>query len=89
VLVEDNSAGSGSGRVNVRIPLKLLSAGVRLTSLLPPPAIARLNAEMGKAGVPVDLAGLKPQQLEELLEHLDDFTIDVDDPASRVQIFCE
>jgi hypothetical protein len=67
----------------------LLRAGVRLTSLLPPQAITRVNAELDKAGVPVDLAQLRPQDLEELIEQLDDVTVDLNDPDTKLQVFCE
>ncbi|GAA5188135.1 hypothetical protein GCM10023322_38030 [Rugosimonospora acidiphila] len=89
VLVEDNSGGEAASRVNVRVPLQLLRAGVRLTSLVPPQALTKLNAELDKSGVPIDLTQLKPQQLEELIEHLDELTVDVDDADSKVQVFCE
>lgn len=85
----DNFGGSGPGRVNVRVPLQLLRAGVRLTSLIPPQALNQVNDEMHKSGVPIDLTELKPQQLEELIEHLDDVTVDVDQPDAKVQVFCE
>lgn len=86
---EDGSGGDGPTRVNVRIPLQLLRAGVRLTSLIPPHALTKVNAELAKSGVPIDLTELKPQHLEELIEQLDDVTIDVDDPDTQVQVFCE
>src|SRR5262245_37262510 len=57
----DNFGGDGPGRVNVRVPLQLLRAGVRLTSLIPPQALAQVNAELQKSGVPIDLTQLKPQ----------------------------
>ncbi|MFI0479599.1 SHOCT-like domain-containing protein [Actinomadura sp. 9N215] len=85
----DDSGGDGPGRINVRVPLQLLRAGVRLTSLIPPKALARANAELDRSGVPIDLTQLKPQQLEELIDQLDDVTVDVDDPDAKVQIFCE
>ncbi|GIM91191.1 SHOCT-like domain-containing protein [Paractinoplanes toevensis] len=85
----EDTAGDGPGRINVRVPLKLLRAGVRLTSLLPPQALTRANAELGKAGVPIDLTLLKPQQLEELIEHLDDVSVDVDSSDGKVRVFCE
>jgi polyhydroxyalkanoate synthesis regulator phasin len=88
VLIEDNSEDAPS-HVNVRVPLQLLRAGVRLTSLIPPQALKKLNAELDKSGVPIDLTELKPQQLEELIEQLDDLTIDVHDADSKVQVFCE
>ena len=90
VLVEDNSGGGeGPGRVNIRVPLQLLRAGVRLTSLIPPQALTKLNAELDKSGVPIDLTQLKPQDIEELIEHLDDLTVDVDQSDTKVQVFCE
>jgi hypothetical protein len=88
VLVEDNSSDP-PGRVNVRVPLQLLRAGVRLTSLIPPQALTRINAKLSDSGVPIDLTLLKPQDIEELIDHLDEVTIDVDDPDSKVQVFCE
>jgi hypothetical protein len=85
----DNFGGDGPGRVNVRVPLQLLRAGVRLTSLIPPQALTRVNAELNKSGVPIDLTQLKPQHIEELIEQLDDVTVDVDQPDTKVQVFCE
>ena len=85
----DNFGGDGPGRVNVRVPLQLLRAGVRLTSLIPPQALTQVNAELTKSGVPIDLTQLKPQHIEDLVEQLDDVTVDVDQPDAKVQVFCE
>jgi hypothetical protein len=89
VVVEDNSSGGAPSRINIRVPLQLLRAGVRLTSLVPPQALTKINAELNKSGVPIDLTELKPQQLEELIDELDEVTVDVDDSDSKVQVFCE
>jgi hypothetical protein len=85
----DNFGGDGPGRVNVRVPLQLLRAGVRLTSLIPPQALTQVNAELNKSEVPIDLTQLKPQHIEELVDQLDDVTVDVDHPEAKVQVFCE
>jgi|SRR5215211_1345287 len=84
-----NSEDDGPSRVNVRVPLQLLRAGVRLTSLIPPQALTKLNAELNKSGVSIDLTQLKPQHIEELIEQLDELLVDVDDADSKVQVFCE
>ncbi|WP_055567846.1 SHOCT-like domain-containing protein [Streptomyces atriruber] len=91
VLVDapDDSGGDGRSRVNIRVPLQLLRAGVRLTSLLPPAALTKVNSELARSGVPIDLAELKPQHLEDLVDQLDDVTVDVRDSDSTVQVFCE
>ncbi len=89
VSSEDNFGGDGPSRINVRVPLQLLRAGVRLTSLIPPQALTRANAELNKSGVPIDLTELKPQHIEELIEQLDDVVIDLAEPDAKVQVFCE
>jgi hypothetical protein len=86
---EDDSGGDGPSRVNVRVPLQLLRAGVRLTSLIPPQALTQVNAQLNRSGVPIDLTQLKPQHIEDLIEQLDELTVDVDEPGTTVQVFCE
>jgi hypothetical protein len=76
-------------KVNVRVPLQLLRAGVRLAALIPPQALGQANAALHKSGVPFDLTQLKPEQLEEFVEHLDELTLEVDGPDAQVRVFCE
>lgn len=89
VVNSEDGGGDGPSRVNIQIPLQLLRAGVRIASLLPPQALTKVNAELNRSGVPIDLTELKPQHLEDLIEHLDEVTVDVDDPSGKVQVFCE
>jgi hypothetical protein len=76
-------------RVNVRVPLQLLRAGVRLAALIPPQALVKANAELSRSGVPFDLTQLKPEQLEELVDQLDEMTVEVDQSDAKVRVFCE
>ncbi|MEQ4208500.1 hypothetical protein ABN028_26325 [Actinopolymorpha sp. B17G11] len=90
VLVENTpDHGNGPGRVNVRIPLQLLRAGVQLTTLIPPQALGQVNEEMHNSGMPIDLSRLKPEHIEDLIEQLDEVTVDVDQPDAKVRVFCE
>lgn len=86
---EGNPGEDESGRINVRIPLQLLRAGVRLTSLVPPRALTRANAELDKAGVSIDLTRLEPRDIEEVVDQLDDLTVDVDDSDTKLRVYCE
>lgn len=88
-VVVDALENGEPGRVNVRVPLQLLRAGVRLAALIPPQALGQANAELNKSGVPFDLTQLKPEQLEALVEHLDEMTVEVDQPDAKVRVFCE
>lgn len=89
VIANFNDETDGEFRVNVRVPLQLLRAGVRLTSLIPPRAVTEVDSQLAKAGVPFDLAELKPQQLEDLVDALDELTVDVDQADMTVKVFCE
>lgn len=88
-VVVDSTENDKPSRVNVRVPMQLLRAGVRLAALIPPQALARANAELSRSGVPFDLTQLKPDQLEALIEQLDELTVDVDEPDTTVRVFCE
>src|SRR5262245_64114483 len=88
-VVVDANDDDGPVRVNVRVPLQLLRAGVRLASLIPPQALGHATVEIQKTGVPFDLSQLKPEQLDELVEHLDDMTVEVDQRDAKVRVFCE
>lgn len=88
-VMVDGTEGGGPSRVNIRVPLQLLRAGVRLAALIPPQALGEANAGLAKSGVPFDLTQLKPEQLEALIEHLDDMTVEVEQPDTKVRIFCE
>jgi hypothetical protein len=85
----DSVDDSEPGRINIRVPLQLLRAGVQLAALIPPRALDRANAELVKQGVPINLSQLKPEQLEALVEHLDELIVDIDQPDGQVRIFCE
>jgi NCAIR mutase (PurE)-related protein len=89
VVVADGANGDAQTRVNVRIPLQLLRAGIKLASLVPPQALNHANEELRRSGVPIDLTQLKPEHIEELIEHLADLTVDVEESDSKVQVFAE
>jgi polyribonucleotide nucleotidyltransferase len=95
VLVEaDDSTNGNKGQatVNVRVPMQLLRAGVRLAALIPQQAHKELDSALSSHGIPLTLSQIKPENLEELIDHLDDLTVDVDskdENAARVRVFCE
>lgn len=90
---EDDGRHDGPTKVNIRVPMQLLRAGVKLASLLPAQALRRANHAMQEQGLPIDLTQIKPENLEELVEHLNDLTVDVDQKDAnakvKVRVFCE
>ncbi len=95
VLVEadqDMTGLKGPTTVNVRVPMQLLRAGVRLASLIPQQAHNQLDEALNRHGVPLTLSQIKPENLEELIDHLEDLTVDVDGSdgnKTKVKVFCE
>ncbi|MFI7136033.1 SHOCT-like domain-containing protein [Nonomuraea sp. NPDC050153] len=89
VMMEFLEEDGQSGRLNVRVPLQLLRAGVQLAALIPPQALERANAEMSRSGVPFDLTQLKPEQLEALVDHLDETIVEMDMSDGHLRVFCE
>jgi hypothetical protein len=89
VEVNANDSHDGPTKVNVRVPMQLLRAGVRLGALIPPRARDQVNAALAREGIPFDINTIKPENLEELIEHLAGVTVDVDDPNAKVRVFCE
>lgn len=95
VLVEADESMTGmkgQTTVNVRVPMQLLRAGVRLASLIPAQAHEHLDEALNRHGVPLTLSQIKPENLEELIDHLEDLTVDVDGKegnATKVRVFCE
>jgi len=88
VLVEDENA-KGPTRVNVRVPIQLLRAGVKLTSLIPPEARDRVNSHLRHEGVPFDLSQVNAENLEDLVNQLDELTVDINENQTKVRVFCE
>jgi len=64
--------------VNVKIPLALVRAGLKLTSLIPPQAADQINKTMAEKGMSFDLNDFKPGDLEDLIEALREMEVDVD-----------
>jgi hypothetical protein len=89
---EDMTGMKGPTTVNVRVPMQLLRAGVRLAALIPQQAHDQLDQALSSHGVPLTLSQIKPENLEDLIDHLEDLTVDVDGRdgnKTKVRVFCE
>jgi hypothetical protein len=64
--------------VNVKIPLSLVRAGLKLTSLIPPQAMEQIDKTMAEKGMSFDLKNLKPEDLEDIVESLREMEVNID-----------
>jgi hypothetical protein len=78
------------GRVNVRIPMSLIRAGLKLTALIPPDALDKANSALRDKGINFDVRDIKPETLEELIEALGDMEVDVEGAkGEKVRVYVE
>ena len=101
VVVDDEARVDHEGKtkgpvhVNLRVPMQLLRAGVKLTSIIPPQAQAKINDALsrhasGHGGATIDLSAINPQNLGEIIDQLDELTLDVNEgEKTKVRLYCE
>jgi hypothetical protein len=88
VQIEEHDGDNS--KVNIRVPLNLIRAGVRLTALLPASLHDHVNKALKEKGVDFDVSKVKQENLEELVEHLAELAVDVDGgKGDKVRIYCE
>ncbi len=88
VLVEPAPGNKEGDRVNIRVPLNLVRAGLKFASFIPPQVQDKVNSELKEKGVPFNLSHFNPQDIEALLVHLNDLTVEVEG-KENVRVFCE
>lgn len=88
VMVEPGPESDKQEKVNIRVPLKLIRAGLRLAGLIPKSAQAQVNDALHEKGIDVDFSNMKPEDLDDIIRQIDDLTVDVEGKET-VKIFCE
>lgn len=90
VMVDSQDGHHGKDeKINIRIPLQLLRAGVKVASVVPDKTQGKINDALRNRGLNIDLQNLKAGQLDTLIESLTEVSIDVDSDNEKVRIFCE
>ena len=85
----DAPKGEDVKRVNVRIPISLIRAGIKFTSLIPADASDQVNEALKEKGIDFDVRNLKPEDLEELLMALHDLEVDIQNGKEKVHVYIE
>ena len=92
VIVEpnpDSASGNGGERVNIRVPMALIRAGVKLAALIPQLAATGINDAMREKGIELDVRNLKGDELEQLVDALQDLEVDIQGGDQNVRVFVE
>jgi hypothetical protein len=87
---KEGRRGSGEpGRVNIRIPMELIRAGIKLKALIPPNVVDDINKALQEKGIGFDIRELKDDYLENLVAALGEAEINVDSEDAEVRIHAE
>jgi Fe-S-cluster formation regulator IscX/YfhJ len=76
-------------KVNIRIPISLIRAGIKFTSLIPADASEQVNEALKEKGINFDVRNLKPEDLEELIAALHDLEVDIQNGQEKVHVYVE
>jgi hypothetical protein len=88
VFVEPGPGSEIKDRVNIRVPAKLIRAGLKFAAFIPRQAQGPVREALKEKGVNVDLEKITSEDLEEIIANLDDLTVEVEG-KDRVRVFCE
>ena len=87
---ENHTDPGHADRVNVRVPMSLIRAGIKLTALIPPEALDKANKALSEKGINFDVRSIKNQDIEELIDSLGDMQVDVQSAkGDNVKVFVE
>lgn len=92
IIVEPDPTASGNHarhHVNIRVPLKIIRAGVNLASLIPNDAGNMVQDSLLNKGYKGDLSKLDASALDELIEALQELSIDATVDNHLVKVFVE
>jgi len=90
VTVTPGENAERQDKVNVRVPMSLIRAGIKLTALIPPQAQDKIDEALKDKGINFDIKSIKKEDLEELIEALADMEVNVDSHrGEKVRVFVE
>jgi len=85
----ENGYDKGPQHINIRVPVALIRAGVKLASLIPPEAYNEVDSKMKNRGIQFDLRNMKPENVEELVRALNDLEVDIHGGQEKVRVYTE
>lgn len=89
-IVVESTAEKGA-HVNIKVPLRLLHAGMKIANLIPEKSRDKVQKAIDSKGIQFDLATLESLDAEELIETLSELDISAidDESGERVRIYCQ
>jgi hypothetical protein len=75
--------------VNVRVPVSLIRAGMKFTSLIPSDVANQVEGALREKGINFNLKNLKDEDIDELIDALRELEVDIDGGEGKVRVYAE
>lgn len=96
VIVEPQKNISGNegshdrhSKVNIRVPLSLIRAGMKFASLMPSETAEHVDRAFKEKGLSFDIKHLKEEDLQEIISALEESVINIDNEKELIRIYSE
>lgn len=86
VVVEPKK--EGGDRVNIRVPLNLIRAGLRWASFIPKEAQKKVDEALSEKGLDLNFKNMSKEDIEEFIRTLDELEVDIEGKET-VKVYCE
>ena len=86
---KENVGAEDLENVNIRVPVALLRAGIKLASVIPPTAYSQMDSALRDRGINFDLRNITPENLEEIIGAMNDLEVDIQNGKQTVHIYAE
>jgi len=84
-----SNRGDRGDKVDIKIPMALLRAGVKMSSVLPFEVRERVGDKLKDKGINIDLKDIDSGNIESILQALTETSIDIEEEDEIVRIYCE
>ena len=81
--------GDKPEKVNVRVPVSLIRAGMKFTSLIPREAGDKVEEELRCRGINLNIKNIKDEDIDALIDALAELEVDIDGGEGKVRVFAE
>ncbi|MDC7244412.1 MAG: hypothetical protein PQJ47_00700 [Sphaerochaetaceae bacterium] len=85
---KNTPGGAKIGRVQVKVPFALIKAGFNIAGLIPKEAQNEINNELKQQGMNFDFSNFNPENIQDIMDSLEQLTVDVDNEDSVIRVFC-
>ncbi len=84
---KDTENGRKVGKVYVKVPFALIKAGFNIAGLIPKDAQEQINNGLREQGMSFDFTDFKPENIKELMDSLEQLTVEVDNADSIIKVY--